>query len=83
VTDEVKYGGILFESGVPFRGVCACAEHVDVEFSHAALITEADRVLEGKGKGRRHLTLRTVGDIAAKKSAHFLPLALAAGEQGA
>ena len=33
VTEEVKYGGILFSSGVQFCGVFAYREHVSVELA--------------------------------------------------
>jgi hypothetical protein len=84
VTEEVKYGGILFSSaGVQWGGVFAYKEHVSVEFSKGAAISDALGVLEGAGKGRRHLKLRGVGDIEAKKLAQYLPLALAAASAAA
>ena len=80
VSEEVKYGGILFTSGVQFGGVFAYKEHVSVEFGDGAKIKDADGFLEGAGKGRRHIKLRTVGDIADKKLAKYLPLALEAAK---
>jgi hypothetical protein len=79
VTEEVKYGGILFSSGgVQFAGVFAYKEHVSVEFGKGAAIDDAFGFLEGSGKGRRHLKMRSLGDIKARKLAQYLPLALAA-----
>jgi hypothetical protein len=79
VTEEVKYGGILFASaGVQFGGVFAYKEHVTVEFSKGAAINDSRGFLEGAGKGRRHLKLRAVDDIKARQLAQYLPLALAA-----
>lgn len=78
LSEEVKYGGILFASDVQFCGVFAYKEHVSVEFSHGAKISDREGLLEGTGKGRRHLKLRVAGDIAVKKLATYLPLALAA-----
>jgi hypothetical protein len=76
--EEVKYGGILFACGVQFCGVFAYKEHVTVEFGHCAKIKDELGHLEGAGKGRRHLKLRSVHDIQAKKLALYLPLALKA-----
>lgn len=76
VTEEVKYGGILFSVGVHFCGVFAYREHVSVEFSQGAQIPDAIGHLEGRGKLRRHTKLRTVGDIGAKSLRQYLPLAL-------
>ncbi|MDT9001369.1 DUF1801 domain-containing protein [Paucibacter sp. APW11] len=82
--EEVKYGGILFsKDGVQFGGVFVYKQHVSVEFSRGAAIADAFGHLEGSGKGRRHLKLGTLGDIAAKQLAPYLPLALRAASAGA
>ncbi|MCC7249010.1 MAG: DUF1801 domain-containing protein [Lysobacter sp.] len=80
-SEEVKYGGILFSSGVPFCGVFAYKEHVTVEFGKGANIDDPFGHLEGAGKGRRHLKLRSVADIQTKKLAQYLPLALRAASE--
>jgi hypothetical protein len=83
VTEEVKYGGILFSSGgVQFGGVFAYKEHVSVEFGKGAAIDDPFGFLEGSGKGRRHLKLRSVGDIRSRKLAQYLPLALRQSASG-
>jgi hypothetical protein len=75
VSEEVKYGGILFSSGVQFCGVFAYKEHVSIEFGSGAKIKDELGHLEGSGKGRRHLKLRTTGDIESKKLGQYLLLA--------
>jgi hypothetical protein len=82
VVEEVKYGGILFTSGMPFGVVFAYTGHVSVEFSHGAAIHDTLGFLEGGGKGRRHITLHGMGDRSAKKLSTYLPLALAAARSG-
>lgn len=81
--EEVKYGGILFASEIPFCGVFAYKEHVSVEFSHGARIDDTLGLLEGSGKGRRHLKLTSLDDIKSKKLAQYLPLALKAAHSEA
>jgi hypothetical protein len=76
--EEVKYGGILFSSGVQFCGVFAYTAHVSVEFGSGAHIVDAFGQLEGAGKGRRHVKLMSVADIKTKKLAQYLVLALEA-----
>ena len=73
-SEEVKYGGILFNSGVQFCGVFAYRQHVSVEFGYGALIKDEFGHLEGSGKGRRHLKLRTEADIKSLKLAEYLLL---------
>jgi len=78
--EEVKYGGILFASGVQFCGVFVYKAHVSVEFGHGAAIDDPFGHLEGGGKFRRHLKLLTLADIEAKQLARYLPLALEAAK---
>jgi hypothetical protein len=80
VAEEVKYGGIVFSSGVHFCGVFAYKKHVSLELSHGALIADKFGCLEGAGKGRRHIKLYAAEDIEGKHLAHYLPLALAAAK---
>jgi hypothetical protein len=77
-TEALKYGGILFSSGVQFCGVFAYQEHVSVEFGHGAKIADPFGHLEGAGKGRRHLKLRSSADVEHKQLAQYLALALQA-----
>ncbi|QNI69471.1 DUF1801 domain-containing protein [Cyanobium sp. NS01] len=81
MTEEVKYGGILFTSDVQFGGVFAYKEHVSVEFSLGANIKDEDGFLEGGGKRRRHLKLRHLDDIAGKKLGKYLQMALEAARR--
>jgi hypothetical protein len=82
-TEEVKYGGVLFSSGVQFCGIFAYKAHVSLEFGHGALIDDPHDFLEGAGKGRRHLKLATVADIDAKKVSEYLSLAHAVAKHTA
>jgi hypothetical protein len=76
--EEVKYGGILFSSDVQFCGVFAYKAHVSVEFGDGARIDDPFGHLEGSGKGRRHVKLRSVDDIEGKQLAAYLSRALEA-----
>ena len=83
LSEEVKYGGILFSSSVPFGGVFAYKEHVSVEFSNGASITDTLGQLEGTGKQRRHIKLMSPDDVESKKLAKYLRLALEAAKSAA
>lgn len=78
VSEEVKYGGILFSAGKPFCGVFAYAKHVSLEFGDGAALPDKHGVLEGAGKLRRHIKLDTMDDIGQKRVQHYLTLALRA-----
>jgi len=79
-SEEVKYGGILFTSGVQFAGVFAYKAHVSVEFGSGSKITDTFGFLEGEGKGRRHVKLMSADHIKSKRLAEYLTLALQAAE---
>lgn len=66
VSEEVKYGGVLFSVHSHFCGVFAYAHHVSLEFSEGARLPDPHQVLEGGGKHRRHIKLRKADDIAEK-----------------
>ncbi|MEA5411155.1 DUF1801 domain-containing protein [Synechococcus sp. BA-120 BA3] len=81
VSEEVKYGGLLFASdGLPFGGVFVYKQHVSMELSCGAFIADPYGHLEGSGKGRRHLKLRSLDDIQGKHLATYLMLALQAAQ---
>lgn len=78
VSEEVKYGGLLFGAGTPFCGVFAYTHHVSLEFSAGAALPDPHQMLEGSGKLRRHIKLTTLQDIANKHVHTYLALALQA-----
>ncbi len=77
------YGGLVFERelGVPKTCVCgiyAYSEHISIEFTHGAALADPMGVLEGGGKARRHIKLRSMGDILAKDVEGYIARAFAA-----
>ncbi|HEY1015171.1 MAG TPA: DUF1801 domain-containing protein [Herpetosiphonaceae bacterium] len=74
------YGGIgMFLGGELVGGIFAYANHVTVEFSVGDGLADPGRLLEGKGKSRRHLKLRQAADIAGKTVASFVSQTLGKG----
>ena len=78
ITEEVKYGGILFSAEKPFCGIFSYAKHVSLEFGAGASLPDKFKVLEGEGKLRRHIKLSSAQDIAEKHVGEYLLLALKA-----
>lgn len=74
--ERVMYGGIMYSAPSPCCGVFAYAEHVSVEFGHGRELNDPHGVLEGQGKFRRHIKLRTPADIAAKHLADYIRQAI-------
>ncbi|MDP1636226.1 MAG: DUF1801 domain-containing protein, partial [Gallionellaceae bacterium] len=75
ISEEVKYGGILFAAGKPFCGIFSYANHVSLEFSAGAALPDKHKVLEGDGKLRRHIKLVTIQDVKGKHVSDYLALA--------
>lgn len=76
ISEEVKYGGILFSAEKPFCGIFSYAKHVSLEFGAGASLPDEFKMLEGEGKLRRHIKLLSVADIAQKHVDEYLLLAL-------
>lgn len=81
VTEEVKYGGLLFSGTKPFCGIFSYAKHVTLEFGLGASLPDKYKMLEGEGKYRRHIKLTSEQDISDKHVHAYLVLALKAAAQ--
>ena len=58
VKERKMYGGILFSLEEDFSGIFAYKNHVSFEFSYGYKFSDSNKLLEGKGKYRRHLKLK-------------------------
>ena len=74
VSEIVKYGGIMFslEGQKDFGGIFVYKEHVSLEFSKGAKFSDPQKLLEGKGKFRRHLKIRFLAEIKTKNTEFFI-----------
>lgn len=66
ITEEIKYGGILFSAGAPFCGLFSYTAHVALEFSRGAELDDPHGVLQGEGKKRRHIKVVAQPDLFQK-----------------
>ena len=72
VNERMMYGGIMFSKDADFIGIFIYKNHVSMEFSYGCKFSDPDKVLEGKGKYRRHLKFSSLDDVEAKKPGFFL-----------
>jgi hypothetical protein len=82
VTEDAKYGGILFSAGPPFCGVFSYQNHVSLEFGRGAELPDIHHVLEGEGKLRRHIKIQSPQDLFRKNVRHYVLLGFTAAVQG-
>ncbi|MGI9298777.1 MAG: DUF1801 domain-containing protein [Gammaproteobacteria bacterium] len=74
--EKNMYGGLVYEldalASKKFCGIFAYANHVSVEFSRGAELADANNLLEGAGKFRRHLKIRGLAEIKAKQAENYI-----------
>lgn len=51
-------------------------KYVSIEFSKGEQFTDPDTLLEGNGKYRRHIKLKTAEDIQTKEVEHYIEQAI-------
>lgn len=80
--DRHMYGGTMFEAVLGVHatrtfGVFRHKDHVTLEFSNGAVLSDPNAQLVGRGKHRRNLKFRRLSDITSQNTAHFLRAARA------
>ncbi len=81
ISEEVKYGGILFSAVKPFCGIFSYSKHVSLEFGEGASLPDKHGVLEGEGKLRRHIKLLKQEEIESRHVREYLALAFNAARR--
>jgi len=74
--ERIMYGGIMFSSDEDFGGIFTRKNHISFEFGNGFLFDDPERLLEGKGKFRRHLKLRSLSDVSSKEVSFFVKQAI-------
>ena len=72
VKERIIYGGIMFTLNEDFGGIFVSKKHVSFEFTQGYLLNDPNNLLEGAGKFRRHLKLKTVADVMDKQVEVFV-----------
>lgn len=74
--ERMMYGGIMFSLENDFGGVFVRKNHVSFEFLNGFTMNDPDRLLEGNGKFRRHLKVKSLSNIKEKKVCFFVKQAV-------
>ena len=77
-TDErMMYGGIMFSLDTDdFGGLFVRKKHISVEFIKGFLMKDPNKLLEGNGKYRRHLKIKSIDDIQNMNVEYFIKQAI-------
>lgn len=62
INERMMYGGIMLSVKEDLGGIFVYSHHVSFEFGQGFLFNDPDHLLEGKGKFRRHLKIRSLED---------------------
>jgi len=78
IDEDIKYGGLVFfKEKELMSGIFFYKEHISIEFAQGASLSDPNSVLEGKGKLRRHIKIRSMQDILAKNVISYVQESLA------
>lgn len=70
--ERMMYGGIMFSLEEDFGGIFASKNHISFEFINGFKMKDSKKLLEGTGKFRRHLKIKSLSDIKNKKVDFFV-----------
>lgn len=71
--EKVMYGGLIYQlPGRMFCGLFLRKQHVSVEFDRGDRMADPEGLLEGSGKFRRHLKIRSFDDVEEKQVEPFI-----------
>lgn len=77
VQERMMYGGIMFSiSSEDFCGLFVRKNHISLEFSNGTGMKDPNKLLEGTGKFRRHLKIKSNADIKDKDVTYFIKKAI-------
>ncbi len=71
-SERIMYGGIMFSLDYDFGGLFVRKNHISFEFTKGFIMNDPKSILEGKGKYRRHLKIKTLEDIESKEVEFFV-----------
>lgn len=71
INERMMYGGIMFSVEKDYGGIFASKKHVSFEFTNGFSMNDPKKILEGTGKFRRHLKIKSMGDIKNKNVDFF------------
>ena len=75
--ERIMYGGIMFSfDAEDFGGLFVRKNHISFEFSKGFIMKDPNKLLEGSGKFRRHLKIKSKEDVRNKDVDFFVKQAV-------
>ena len=77
VNERIMYGGIMFSFDTEdFGGLFVRKSHISFEFSKGFIMKDPNKLLEGSGKFRRHLKIKSKEEVRNKDVDFFVKQAV-------
>jgi|SRR3989339_1607236 len=74
--ERMMYGGIMFSLEDDFGGLFVRKNHISFEFGKGFIMKDPKKLLEGTGKFRHHLKIKSLADIKNKNVDFFVKQAI-------
>lgn len=72
VMERMMYGGIMYSLNEDVGGIFVYKQHISFEFGNGYKFDDPEKILEGKGKYRRHVKLGSLDDVEMKRVGFFV-----------
>ena len=72
VNERIMYDGVMFSIDEDFGGLFVSKDHISFEFGDGYKMKDPKKLLDGTGKHRRHLKIKSLADIENKGVAFFV-----------
>lgn len=70
--EKIMYGGLVYVSDRMFVGLFPRKDYITIEFDKGTEMKDPKDVLQGEGKGRRHITIENLDHIKEKDVASYI-----------
>lgn len=70
--EKIMYGGLVYVSDRMFVGLFPRKDYITIEFDKGTGMKDSKGVLQGEGKGRRHITVQNQKDVKDKDVASYI-----------
>lgn len=74
--ERMMYGGIMFSLEDDFGGLFVRKKHISFEFGNGFAMNDPKKLLEGTGKFRRHLKIKSLKEVKDKEVEFFVKQAV-------
>lgn len=72
IAEGFMYGGLVYKTDYLVWGIFSAKNHITIEFVKGHVLEDPFSVLQGTGKERRHIKIKTFDEIENKRVLHYI-----------